>query len=71
MLGKIRNCICGEVAGAFANSPSLPLLPGLLWPEVVVHIMVQSMDEIELFNNLQYLKPFNYVQKEIDIKQNY
>ena len=28
-----------------------------LWPEVIVPVRVQSMDQIELFNHLLYLKP--------------
>ena len=44
------------------SSPSLPLLPGPLWPRVVVPVRVLSMVQIELFNHLVYLKPFNCVQ---------
>ena len=43
---------------------SFPLLPGPLWPEVIVPVRVSSMGQIERFNNLQgiiiiigYLKP--------------
>ena len=41
---------------------SLPLLPGPLSPWVVVFVKVPSMGQIELFNHLLYLKPFNCVQ---------
>ena len=41
---------------------SLPLLPGSLLPGVVVPVRVLSMGQIELFNHLLYLKPFNCVQ---------
>ena len=41
--------------------PSLPLLPGPLWPVVVVSVRVPSMGQIELFNHILYLKPFNCV----------
>ena len=37
------------------NILSLPLLPGPLWPEVLVPVMSQ----IDLFYRLLYLKPFN------------
>ena len=30
------------------NNPSLVLLPGLLWPGVVVHVMVLSMGKKEV-----------------------
>ena len=32
------------------NTPSLPLLPGSLWPEVEVPDRVPSMGQIELFD---------------------
>ena len=38
------------------NTPSLPLLSGPLWPEVVVLVRVSSMGQIELFNHLVDLK---------------
>ncbi len=41
------------------NTPSLPLLPGLLVPRVVVPVKTQYMDKIELFNHLLCLKAFN------------
>ena len=43
------------------STPSEPLLPGLLWPGVVVPVRVLSVDQIELFDNLLYLKLFNCV----------
>ena len=43
-------------------TPSAPLLPGPLWPDVVVPVRISYMDQIELFNHLQYLKSLNYVQ---------
>ena len=45
--------------GMWITSLSL-LLPGPLW--VLVAVRVQSMDQIELFNNQKYLKPFNCKQ---------
>ena len=51
------------------STPSLPLLPGPLWPGVVVHVRVLSMAQIELFDHLlriiiiiNYLKPYSCVQ---------
>ena len=44
------------------SSTLLLLLPGLLWPGTVVPVKVPSMGQIELFNHLQYLKPFKCVQ---------
>ena len=41
---------------------SLPLLLGPLWPGVVVPVRVLSMGQIELFNNLLYLKPLKCMQ---------
>ena len=41
---------------------SLPLLPGPLSPGAVVPVMVLSICQRELFNPLQYLKPFNCIQ---------
>ena len=38
------------------KQPSLLLLPGPLWPGVVVPVRVASMGQIELFNHLLYLK---------------
>ena len=40
----------------------LPLLPGPLRPGVVLIVKVLSMDQIELFNHLLVLKPFNSMQ---------
>ena len=39
------------------NTPSLPFLPGLLWPGVVAPVSVQSMGQIE-----------QIVCKQIDVK---
>ena len=33
------------------STPSLPLLPGPLWPGVVVPVIISSMSQIELFNH--------------------
>ena len=44
------------------STPSLPLFSGPLWPGVVALVCVLSMDQIELFNLLLYLKPFNCMQ---------
>ena len=44
------------------STSSLQLLPGPLWPRVVVPVRVTSIGQIELFNHSQYLKPFNCVQ---------
>ena len=41
------------------QSTSLLLLPGPLWPRVVVPVRVPSMSQIELFKTLLYLEPFN------------
>ena len=40
-------------------TPSLPLL---LQPGMLVPVRVPSMGQIELFNHLLYLNPFNCVQ---------
>ena len=44
------------------GAPSLLLLPGPLWPRVVVLVRITSTDQAELFNHLLYLKSFNCVQ---------
>ena len=44
------------------------LLPGPLWLRVVVPIRASSMSQIELFNLLLYLKPFNCVQTRVCLK---
>ena len=44
------------------SGPSVPLLPDPHGPRVVVPVQVPSMGQIELFNYLLYLKPFNCVQ---------
>ena len=41
---------------------SLPFLPGPLYLGVAVLVRITSMNQIELFNHLLYLKPFNNVQ---------
>ena len=51
------------------STPSLPLLPGSLWPGVVIPVWVPSIGQIELFNHFLYLKPFNRVQT--NVKLNY
>ena len=44
---------------------SLPLLPGPLSPEVTVPVRVLFKGEMELYNHLIYLKPFNCVQVKL------
>ena len=44
------------------STPLLPLLPDPLWPSKVVSVRIPSMGQIEIFDNLLYLKPFNRVQ---------
>ena len=44
------------------ETPSWPLLLGLLWFEIIVPVRVLSIDEIELFNHFLYLKPLNSEQ---------
>ena len=41
---------------------SLPLLPASFWSRVIVSATVPPIGQIELFNHLLYLKPFNCVQ---------
>ena len=41
---------------------SLLLLQGHLWPRVLKPVRVKSIDQIELFDHLQYWKPLNCVQ---------
>ena len=41
---------------------SLPLLPGLLWPRVIVPVRVPSMGQIELFNHLTVSKQMTDVK---------
>ena len=38
------------------------LISGPLKPKLVVSVGVPSMGQIELFNHLLYVKPFNYAQ---------
>ena len=52
-----RDIIFLEFLG-MSSSPSLPLLSDSVWPIV----RVLSMGQIEIFNHLSYLKPFNCVQ---------
>ena len=47
------------------NTPSLPLLPGPLCPEVVVPVRFPPLRQIKLFNHLLYLKPFQIWGKTI------
>ena len=44
------------------STPSLSLLPDPLLPKVVVPGRVPSVGQVELFNHLLYLKPFNFAQ---------
>ena len=41
------------------STPSLSLLPGPLWPAEIIILRDQSIDQIHLFNHLQYLKLIN------------
>ena len=41
------------------STPSLPLHTGPLWSRAVVPVWVLSIGQIEVFNPLLYLKPFN------------
>ena len=50
-----------ELWGMWSTS-LLPLHSGQLWFKVIEPVRVQSMGQIELFNNLLYLKPSNCVQ---------
>ena len=43
-----------EILGVW-KIPSLTLLPGPLWPGMIVAVKVPSMDQIELFENYLYL----------------
>ena len=49
-----------ELLEIWSTTP-LPLLPGPLWPGVVVPVSVSSIGQIELFDHLRYVKPFNCV----------
>ena len=42
----------------------LPLIPGPLWPRMVVPVRVSSMDQIDLFKNfrLEHMISYNCVQ---------
>ena len=44
------------------SAHSLPLLVGPLRTRVVIPVKVPSMGQMEMFNRLQVLKPFNCVQ---------
>ena len=44
------------------NTSSLPLFPGPLEAIVVVPDRVPSMNQIEIYNHILYVKPFNYDQ---------
>ena len=53
------------------NTPLLPLLPGLLPPEVVVPVMVPSMVQVSMFENYLYQIEIPKIKKMIIItKQN-
>ena len=58
VLGKTLNCIQRwdllKLWGVW-HTPSLPLLPGLLWPGVVVPVRVLSMDWTAFFFFFKYL----------------
>ena len=49
----------------------MPLLPGPLVLGMVVFVRIASMGYIELFNNSQYLKSFDYVRTIINMKLDY
>ena len=57
ILGMPLNCIqwLGSSSEALWRTLSLPLLPGLLWPGVIVPDREQSMGQIDLFKNYLYL----------------
>ena len=42
------------------NTPSLELIPGPIWPRVVVSVRVQSMGQIELFTPLAVCKKYDW-----------
>ena len=44
----------GEALGSVEFTPSLPLLPGLLWSKVEAPVRVPSMGQIHLFKNYKY-----------------
>ena len=44
------------------STPSLTLLSGTLCSEVIVPVWLPLIGQIELFNHLIYLKPFNSAQ---------
>ena len=52
------------------STPSLLLLPGLLWPGLVVPVSVPSIAQIELFNPLLNLKPF-MLNRDTSVKLRY
>ena len=47
------------------NNSKIPLFPVPLWPGVILPVRVPSIDQIEMFNHLQFLKPFNCVQMKL------
>ena len=53
------------------NTSFMPLLPGPLQLEIVVPVSVPCMGQIELFDHLLYLKPFNCVKQMTDVELNY
>ena len=60
----IKLHLLGSSPGAFRNVKYLfiAIIPSQLRPEVLVPVRVPSMNQIELFNFLLYLKPFTCVQ---------
>ena len=59
MIVRLRSWSSGE-SGLHLQ---LLLLPGPLWPGVLVPVRVQSMGHIEILIHLRHLKPFNGEQK--------
>ena len=44
------------------STPSLPLLPGSLWPDIVVPLRLLSMGQIELFDHLTMCKQMKQIK---------
>ena len=51
------NCV-----GLLVKLANRYITKGALWPTVVVPVRVLSIGQIEIFNHIQSLKPFNYMQ---------
>ena len=51
-----------------SSIPSLPLLPSLFWPGVIVDFKVQPMAQIEIINHFLNLKIFNCLEKILMLK---